>query len=597
MFSGKMHGRVADALNRQPIFKNAAGGVAYQSSDAQKLRRFLLLGTESSTMYASASDISDSALVFLRQFITSDPMTVLSVIGEMADRLPHKREALWAMAMVSGTKFVPVDSLKSFNDLKIEAYGYVDIGVGNHQAVMTQLYSVLGRLVGTFGDLLEFLLYKRIANGKRLVVSSGLKNFVSGFFNSMGVDDIHYQLNKYGNKAVRINGNEYAINVADVLNLTHYKHPLEPQRLVLSYWYNYYSVGKDSESTQRALDLLATRTETQRIFESTATLRLVNQFVNTIDTQEGYEYVAPMLLNGIEQYGWTWEVIAPNYLVPEKSAWARQIWSALIGNDQSQFKMPMNAMLRMISRLESYGYLGDNDDSQGLTNQIVQALNNRDRIVKSRINPFRPFVTWGYYRKTTGAGTLLLKSLEQAITAAYRNVKPHNKKVLYAIDGSGSMNCDQVTGTGMDASQVAIALAAIFKGVESNLAANYAVVFDGRVRKVIEPTLADIDMDMPGGETNCASPIQWAEANHKGIGAFDAFVIITDSQSWYGNSYNVQDALDHYREKYNPNAKLVVLQLTGDNGGLFRQDCSYCLELVGFDASAIDVINTFIALD
>lgn len=61
---------------------NSAGGFVYEVDSANRLRRFLVLGTEGGTFYASERDLTKTNLDFMKQFATEDPVTFYNVLAD-----------------------------------------------------------------------------------------------------------------------------------------------------------------------------------------------------------------------------------------------------------------------------------------------------------------------------------------------------------------------------------------------------------------------------------------------------------------------------------------------------------------------------------
>ncbi|ADV67305.1 RNA-binding protein Rsr [Deinococcus maricopensis] len=85
--------------------KNHAGGFVYAVSDEMRLTRFLVLGTDGGTFYASERDHTVKATDFLRTFAQLDGARMVQVILDVvrAGRAPKMDPALLALALVAKT--------------------------------------------------------------------------------------------------------------------------------------------------------------------------------------------------------------------------------------------------------------------------------------------------------------------------------------------------------------------------------------------------------------------------------------------------------------------------------------------------------------
>lgn len=82
------------------------------------------------------------------------------------------------------------------------------------------------------------------------------------------------------------------------------------------------------------------------------------------------------------------------------------------------------------------------------------------------------------------------------------------------------------------------------------------------------------------------------DALRRGL-AVDAFVIVTDNETWSGDRCPVQ-ALDRYRRQAGIPAKLVVIALGADRYSLTDPDDAYQLNVAGFDATVPQVVSNFV---
>jgi len=106
------------------------------------------------------------------------------------------------------------------------------------------------------------------------------------------------------------------------------------------------------------------------------------------------------------------------------------------------------------------------------------------------------------------------------------------------------------------------------------------------------------------GRTDCAMPMLHA-LNNK-IDNVDAFVVLTDNETWAGQIHPVQ-ALDMYNKKMQRNAKMVTVAMTPSEYSIGRSGRGVergmrlpgggskdTLEVAGFDAAVPELITTFL---
>ena len=83
--------------------RNAAGGFVYAADDDVRLHRFLTLGTDGSTYYTSAKDLTRENAAVVFRCVTNDPLKTVATIVEIstAGRAPKQNPALFALAIAA----------------------------------------------------------------------------------------------------------------------------------------------------------------------------------------------------------------------------------------------------------------------------------------------------------------------------------------------------------------------------------------------------------------------------------------------------------------------------------------------------------------
>lgn len=94
---------------------------------------------------------------------------------------------------------------------------------------------------------------------------------------------------------------------------------------------------------------------------------------------------------------------------------------------------------------------------------------------------------------------------------------------------------------------------------------------------------------IPFGGTDCSLPMLAAAQEGWMI---DTFVIYTDNETWAGSVHPAK-ALQHYREKLGINAKCVVVGMTATGFSIADPNDAGMLDVVGFDTSTPQLISDF----
>ncbi len=291
----------------------------------------------------------------------------------------------------------------------------------------------------------------------------------------------------------------------------------------------------------------------------------------------------------------------PREAVPTEWLNDPKVWRALIA------RMPMTALVRNLGKLSSVGVVAPLGDGLPL---VLSALRDQERIWKARLHPLAILLALKTYTQGRGEkGSLTWELVPQVIDAlnaafytAFANVSPTGKRILLALDVSGSMSSGRIAGTSLTPREGSAAMALMTAATEENYHMVGFTSSDGdwqaSTRLTPLPLTPSMRLDdavkavsnLPFGGTDCALPM--LHALKKGL-KVDAFVVYTDSETWAGNIHPVQ-ALREYRAKTGIPAKLVVVGMVSNGFSIAGPDDGGMLDVVGFDAAAPAVIADFI---
>jgi 60 kDa SS-A/Ro ribonucleoprotein len=73
----------------------------------------------------------------------------------------------------------------------------------------------------------------------------------------------------------------------------------------------------------------------------------------------------------------------------------------------------------------------------------------------------------------------------------------------------------------------------------------------------------------------------------------DVIAIYTDGETWAGSSHSAE-VLREYRKRINPDVKLINVAMTATQMTVGDPTDKNSLEVVGFDPSAVNVMNEFV---
>lgn len=506
--------------------QNYAGGVTFVLDDWKMLDRFIILGSNTPTYYASAKTLTKENTKNIERLIALDAKRVVDRIVEISDsgRAPKNDPALFALAMVAGIA----------ND------------IGKKYALDN--LSKVAR-IGT--HLFHFIEYVQAVRGW----GRGLRNGISKWYLEKSIDKLALQVVKYQSRD--------KWSHRDVLRKTHI-HPTTDEMNKVFAWITS-GVG-DSLSLESIKDIPLIYG-----FELAKKAKTEDEIVKLIK-----EYNLPR------------EAIPTSFM-------GKKVYETLMP------QMGMTALIRNLSNLSRVGILEDSNFDE--INFVVDKITNTDNLRKSRIHPISILMAALTYGSGVGlrgnkewqVSNKIVDALNDAFYLSFNNVNPTNKKILIALDISGSMGIGNVAGVnGLSPRVASAAMSLITMRSEKNWAikgfAHYLrdlpITDKMRLDSVIEK-ISGIQF----GATDCALPMIWAKKNKKD---FDAIVIYTDNETWYGDIAPSQ-ALTQYRNMIGHDVKLIVVGTQSTNFSIADPKDSSMLDIVGFDSAAPQIINDFIA--
>lgn len=298
----------------------------------------------------------------------------------------------------------------------------------------------------------------------------------------------------------------------------------------------------------------------------------------------------------------------PREAIPTEFLNDADVWSALLQ------RMPATALIRNLNKMTAVGVI---EGSNAGSKLVQQRLGDAEWLRKSRLHPVtilnalyvynqgrgvRGSLTWNPARKVVDA-------LDGAFYDAFGNVEPTGKRLMLALDVSGSMseryydygNYEPV-GFALPPREITAAMSMATAKVEDDYLITYFSSgssrhsYGGRgigelsisPRQRLDDVVNSISR-LPWGGTDCALPMTWA--TKKGI-EIDTFVIYTDNETWAGGIHPFE-ALKEYRRKVNPEAKVIVCATEPTDFSIADPSDAGMLDIAGFDSSVPEIISSF----
>jgi 60 kDa SS-A/Ro ribonucleoprotein len=525
---------------------DSAGGFAWAVDDWARLRRFLILGSEGGSYYASEWTLTRENAQAVERCLAVDGPRAVAEIVRVSDegRAPKNDPALFALAMAAGLGDEPT------RKAALEA---------------------LPQVARTGTHLFQFATFVEGFRGW----GRALRRAVGRWYAAQPVDAIAYQAVKYRRRE--------GVTHRDLLRLAH-----------------------PAERVSAGNPTLEVSGEHARLFEwivrggeTDGLPRVVDGFARAQTATAPAETAAL-----VREFGLPREAVQSDHLA------SPEVWEALLED------MPMTAMVRNLATMTRVGVLAPGSDG---TATVVSRLGDGERIRRARVHPIALLAalrTYAAGRGARGRGEWrpvreVVDALDAAFYAAFGNVEPTGKRLLLALDVSGSMTSGWVAGVpGLTPRDASAALALVTAATEphyetvgffagkhgwkSGTTDRWAFGEQGLTPLAISPRQRLDDVvktvsELPFGGTDCALPMLYAQAQEREV---DAFVIYTDSETWAGEIHPAQ-ALRHYRQASGIDARLVVIGMVSNGFSIADPADAGMLDVVGFDTATPQLISDF----
>lgn len=321
---------------------------------------------------------------------------------------------------------------------------------------------------------------------------------------------------------------------------------------------------------------------TQRIENAAKSFRLIDGMIrlNGKNAKEAAEIIRNYSL--------------PREVVPTELLNDPDIWDALMVD------MPMTAIIRNLGKMSSIDFLTIGSD---VAKYVAQTLCNSNALKNARIHPLSVLMAQRTYAAGKGIkGSLtwnpvpqVIDALNEAFYLSFKNVKPTDQRIMLALDVSGSMTVP-IAGNAISAREASAAIALVTAAIENDVhIIGFTAGGDGitklplSARQRLDDVVTTISR-LQFGPTDCALPMLYALRHKIKI---DAFVIYTDSETWFGKIHPVE-ALREYREQMGIPAKLIIVGMCSNGFSIADPNDTGMMDVVGFDSSTPAVIADFI---
>ena len=528
--------------------RNNAGGYVFAKDSFTKVEDFLVLGTTGGTFYISEDRLTMDNAGWLIAAIQADGARVVRLITEVSTarppRAPKNRAAVFALAMV--------------------------FAVGDPTAVQAAK-AAFPRVVRTTDHLSMFFGYAKQLRGKAagpgtsLVTGRALRSALASWFLAAEVDAVAWKACKARQRATPA-GEAFALR--DALRIAHPKADTAERRALLGWLAGNVADG-EARSKVPTVDafLSAQEVTTEAAAIAIATDRKV-----------------------------PWEFLPSGLLA------SATVWEALVPH------LGMTALLRNLARLTRLGVLAP---FNAANEAVIARLSSAEALRGGRIHPVDVFLALRVYNSgrsqphqraewhTWAPVAEVSDALEEAYELSFGYVPPSGKRMLVAVDSSGSMsgaggwNQLSLGGSPLGSPyEIGCAMAAILKRIEGG---NVQVIdVDTKVhtsRITARTRLREIGSWRPsGGGTDLSLPFTYATQHKLDV---DGFALFTDGETWAGREHASQ-ALAAYRRQYSPGARVAVASMAAAGHSIAEPRDAGVLNIAGMDAALPTVVTWFI---
>ena len=512
---------------------NSAGGYAFAVDDWARLRRFLVLGTEGGTYYATERKLSRENAACVERLIYLDGPRLVREVTDLSEsgRAPKNDPAIFALAMAA-----------KIGDLPTKQAAYAALPrvcrIGTHLYHFAEFTSVIAG--GGWG--------------------AGMRRALSRWFNARAIDDVAHQVVKYQSRD--------GWSVKDVMNLAR-PNPKKATgggefaaRDALYRWATYGAEGLDGD--QRA-----------------ALPAIVDAFERIKSETDVKKVVALIRDHDL-----------PREVVPTEHLTRPEVWEALLPH-MGLTALVRN--LATMTRVGVLAPMGDHvpaicarvssaEQLKKARVHPIQVLSALKTYAQGRGE--RGKSTWTPVQQVVDA-------LDAGFYAAFAAVEPTNLPTLIALDVSGSMGDGVVAGCqGLTPRVASAAMALVTAAREPNhhvMGFSHTLVDVPISSRMRLDQVIDTIVRIPMGGTDCSLPMIWAEATKAKL---DSIAVYTDNETHSGRIHPHQ-ALQFYRKSAGRSTKLAVVAMTATSFSIADPSDAGMLDFVGFDSAAPQLLADF----
>lgn len=519
----------SEPIPGKPQVENSAGGFSFAVDDWSRLERFLILGSEGGSYYATERKLTVENAEVVRRCLESDGPRAVKVIVDVSEngRAPKNSPAIFALAMACG------------------------IGNGKAEAL-----AAIPRVCRIGTHLFEFVECVKNFRGW----GRALRKAVARWYTEKSPKDLAYQCTKYRQR----NGWTHH----DVLHKCHAKPPSQSHNYIFE-WVKNGNTFSDSELapigylTSLHRDDITAESAAALLREIDRPVRewVPTEFLNSPDVWDALLQDMPMTamvrnLGKMSAIGLTKPLSKASTLVVDRLHDEERIRKSRIH--------PLSILVAQSIYRQGRGMRGSlnwQPDSR-----IIDALDDAFYLSFGNVEPTGK--RWLLALDVSGSMAAKLSAAPlscREASAAMAMVALRTEPVTHVVGFTGG-------GSMWNRTQEVENVSAVPLSKSQRL--------DDAVRAI---------SGLPFGGTDCALPMLYAMHHNLDV---DVFVVYTDNETWAGQIHPSQ-ALQKYREKTGIPAKLIVVGMTANNVSIADPLDFGMMDVVGFDTAAPNVMADF----
>jgi len=516
--------------------KNSDGAYVFGVDPWKRLDRFLILGSEGGSYYASEQKLTKANAKSVRALIAEDGVRVVNRVVEISDagRAPKNDPALFVLAMASA--------------------------IGG-DATRSAAYSALPAVARIGTHLFHFIAYRESFTGW----SRGLRSAVAHWYNDKPIDDLALQVLKYQQRD--------GWSHRDLLRLAHIK----PKDELYSLLYQYVTSPEDVGAADFTGLPLVAAYETVKVVEGEGynIVEKYNMPLELVPPEKRTDKIYKLML---KNFGMTallrnLGVLTSRGILSAKNFKNVNDVVARLTNKKAIARArihPLSVLVALKIYEQGHGMRGNLEWAP--VPQIIDALNDAFYLAFANVEP----TNLRYLLALDVSGSMRSPIVNMPLTArdasgAMAMVTARTEPNYVTLSFSGAYGAGQW---------------GIYHADDITTLAPLNITPRQRLDDVIK-TISGL----PFGSTDCSLPMRYAEKERIPI---DVFVVYTDSET---NNYGQPDpmaALRRYRGVMNlPESKLVVVGMTSNGFTIADPNDAGTLDIVGFDSSAPEIMRSF----